>query len=88
MWNSVKCQANAEAATAASKLSGANKRYHAYAYTNPLPPLGFDKYQSEQIAQQVQHHYQDMLFGKNMPPNCRPRNPNAIVLTNNQEPCS
>ena len=88
MWNSVKCQAKAEAPTAASKLSGANKRYDAYAYTNPGPPgnLGFDKYQSEQIAQQVQHHYQDMLFGKNMPRNCRPRNPNAIVLTTIRRP--
>ncbi len=86
MWNSVKCQGKAEALTAASKLSGANKRYDAYAYTNPPGNLGFDKYQSEQIAQQVQHHYQDMLFGKNMPHNCRPRNPNAIVLTTIRSP--
>ena len=49
MVNSVKCQAKA---TALSKATG--KAYDAYAY---VPGKAFGDYGSEQIAQQVQHHF-------------------------------
>jgi peptidoglycan hydrolase-like protein with peptidoglycan-binding domain len=49
MANSVKCQAKA---IALSKVTG--KAYSAYAY---VPGKAFGDYGSEQIAQQVQHHF-------------------------------
>ena len=52
MKNSLACQALADTAT---RVSGGRRVFSAYAYVHGLP---FGQYAAEQIAQQVQHHYE------------------------------